>query len=321
MRSSRLVEVMLRLEGSRGTTAQQLADELGVSVRTVYRDVTALSAAGVPLWTESGPGGGIRLLDGWQSKLGGMTGEETSALMLLGVPSIAEDLGLRDVTAAAQSKLLGALPVPLRAGAQLWRDRLYVDAPGWFDGPREVGDLPVVASAVLEGRRLGIRYRKGNRSAARTLDPLGLVAKAGVWYLVAQHRRRTLSYRVSRISDATVLKQPVVRPGNFDLGAWWTASVAEFDRALLRFRCRVRLSPAAWRRLPRVVGVEAARVEPGPPDGDGWVTVDLLLEAEDVALDQLTALGGGVEVLEPQSLRESLRAVGEAITRRNGRRP
>ena len=318
MRSSRLVEVMLRLEGSRGATAQQLADELGVSVRTVYRDVTALSAAGVPLWTESGPGGGIRLLDGWQSKLGGMTGEETSALMLLGVPSIADDLGLRDVTAAAQSKLLGALPVPLRAGAQLWRDRLYVDAPGWFDGPRDNGELPVVASAVLEGRRLGIRYRKGSRSAARTLDPLGLVAKAGVWYLVAQHRGRTLSYRVSRISDATVLKQPAVRPDNFDLGAWWTASVAEFDRALLRFRCRVRLSPASWRRLPRVVGVEAARVEPGPPDDAGWVTVDLSLEAEDVALDQLTVLGRGVEVLQPHSLRESLRAVGDAIARRNG---
>ncbi|REE72908.1 putative DNA-binding transcriptional regulator YafY [Rhodococcus wratislaviensis] len=318
MRSSRLVEVMLRLEGSRGATAQQLADELGVSVRTVYRDVTALSAAGVPLWTESGPGGGIRLLDGWQSKLGGMTGAETSALMLLGVPSIADDLGLRDVTAAAQSKLLGALPVPLRAGAQLWRDRLYVDAPGWFAGPRDTGDLPVVASAVLEGRRLGIRYRKGSRSAARTLDPLGLVAKAGVWYLVAQHRRRTLSYRVSRISGATVLKQPAVRPDDFDLGAWWTASVAEFDRALLRFRCRVRLSPASWRRLPRVVGVEAARVEPGPPDDEGWVTVDLLLEAEDVALDQLTVLGGGVEVLQPHSLRESLRAVGDAIARRNG---
>ena len=213
---------------------------------------------------------------------------------------------------------MGALPVPLRAGAQLWRDRLYVDAPGWFDGPRDNGHLPVVASAVLEGRRLAIRYRRGSRSAARTLDPLGLVAKAGVWYLVAQHRGRTLSYRVSKIGAAAVLDQPAVRPQNFDLGAWWTASVAEFDRALLRFRCRVRLSPASWRRLPRVVGVEAARVDAGPPDDDGWVTVDLVLEAEDVALDQLTVLGGGVEVLGPHSLRESLRAVGESIARRNG---
>lgn len=317
MRSSRLVELMLRLEGSRGVTAGQLAEELGVSVRTVYRDVTALSAAGVPLWTESGPGGGIRLLDGWQSKLGGMTGAETSALMLLGVPSLADDLGLREVTAAAQSKLLHALPVPLRAGAQLWRDRLYVDVPGWFTPPRDNENLPDVAAAVLEGRRLRIDYRKGADVVTRTLDPLGLVAKAGVWYLVAQHRSRTLSYRVSRISDATVLTEQALRPEQFDLGAWWSASVAEFDRAMLRFRCRVRLSPRSWRQLPRIVGVEAARVEVGPPDEDGWVAVDLVLEAEDVALEQLTALGAGVEVLAPASLRAAMRDTGEAMMNRH----
>jgi predicted DNA-binding transcriptional regulator YafY len=317
MRSSRLVELMLRLEGSRGVTARQLAEELGVSVRTVYRDVTALSAAGVPLWTESGPGGGIRLLDGWQSKLGGMTGAETSALMLLGVPSLADDLGLREVTAAAQSKLLHALPVPLRAGAQLWRDRLYVDVPGWFTPPRDNEHLPDVAAAVLEGRRLRIDYRKGADVVTRTLDPLGLVAKAGVWYLVAQHRSRILSYRVSRISDATVLTEQALRPEQFDLGAWWSASVAEFDRAMLRFRCRVRLSPRSWRQLPRIVGVEAARVEAGPPDEDGWVAVDLVLEAEDVALEQLTALGAGVEVLAPASLRAALRDTGEAMMNRH----
>ncbi len=308
---------MLRLEGGRGVTAQCLADELGVSVRTVYRDVTALSAAGVPVWTESGPGGGVRLLDGWQSKLGGMTGTETSALMLLGVPSISEDLGLRDVATAAQTKLLRALPLPLRAGAQVWRDRLYVDAPGWFDRPRDVGNLPGVAAAVLDGWRLRVSYRKGSRTATRTLDPLGLVAKAGVWYLVAQHRGRTLSYRVSRIVEATALDEPATRPGAFDLPTWWAESVAEFDRELLQFDCRVRLSATAWRRLPHVIGVEAARVEPGPPDDDGWFAVDLRLEAQDVALDQLISLGSDVEVLEPQSLRVALRAAGAAMMRRN----
>ncbi|MEV0945415.1 WYL domain-containing protein [Rhodococcus sp. NPDC049939] len=317
MRSSRLVELMLRLEGSRGVTAQRLAEELGVSVRTVYRDVAALSAAGVPVWTESGPGGGVRLLDGWQSKLGAMTGAETSALMLLGVPSIAEDLGLRHVATAAQSKLLRALPLPLRADALAWRDRLYVDAPGWFNRPRDVGHLPDVAVAVLEGRRLRVSYRTGRRAATRTLDPLGLVAKAGVWYLVARHRSRALSYRVSRIAEAIVLDEPATRPDAFDLPTWWADSVAEFDRALLRFDCRVRLSAAAWRRLPHVIGVEAARVEPGPPDDDGWLTLDLRLEAEDVALDQLTSLGSEVEVLEPQSLRDALRAVGAAMMHRN----
>ncbi|MGO4204518.1 helix-turn-helix transcriptional regulator [Rhodococcus sp. TAF43] len=317
MRSSRLLNLMLRLQGGPGTTAARLAEQLGVSVRTVYRDVAALQAAGVPVWTESGPGGGIRLLDGWQSKLSGMTGAETSALMLLGIPDVAQDLGLADVAARAESKLLGALPLPLRAGALLWRERLHVDAPGWFESTPSGEHLPAVAAAVFEGRRLRIRYRRRGGEATRTLDPLGLVAKAGVWYLVARHRDRTLSYRVSRIDGAQVLDAQAARPDDFDLAAWWAASMAEFDRALLRYPCRLRLSPYAWRRLPDVVGEEAARVEPSEADEQGWVTVDLMLEAEEVALDQLTALGGGIEVLEPASLRAGLRAVAEEVARRN----
>ncbi len=312
---------MLRLQGSPGSTAARLADQLGVSVRTVYRDVAALQAAGVPVWTESGPGGGIRLLDGWQSKLSGMTGAETSALMLLGIPGLADDLGMADVTARAESKLLGALPLPLRTGALLWRERLHIDAPGWFTRPSDPGELAPVATAVLEGRRVRVRYRRGARKVSRTLDPLGLVAKAGVWYLVARHRDRTLSYRVSRIDTARVLDEAARRPESFDLAAWWAASTAEFDRALLRFACRVRLSPRAWRRLPAVVGEEAAKVTPTATDEQGWVTVDLMLEAEDVALEQFGALGPGVEVLAPVSLRAALRETALRIAHLNGAHP
>lgn len=317
MRSSRLLDLMLRLQGGPGATAARLAEQLDVSVRTVYRDVAALQAAGVPLYTESGPGGGIRLLDGWQSKLSGMTGAETSALMLLGIPGLADDLGLADVTARAESKLLGALPLPLRTGALLWRERLHVDAPGWFAKASDTGELASIAAAVLEGRRLRIRYRRGTRETSRTLDPLGLVAKAGVWYLVARHRGRTLSYRVSRIDAAQVLGEPARRPESFDLAAWWSASTAEFDRALLRYPCRVRLSPRALRRLSSVVGEEAAKVTPSDPDERGWVTVDLMLEAEDVATDQLLTLAPGVEVLAPTSLREALATVAREVVRLN----
>ncbi|GAA4485766.1 YafY family protein [Rhodococcus olei] len=308
---------MLRLQGGPGSTAGRLAEQLGVSVRTVYRDVAALQAAGVPVYTESGPGGGIRLLDGWQSKLSGMTEVETSALMLLGIPGLAADLGLGAQTAAAEAKLLGLMPLPLRTGARLWRSRLHVDAPGWFDTADRTPHLAAVARAVLDGRRVRIGYRRGRGVVTRTLDPLGLVAKAGVWYLVAVHRGRTLSYRVARVTAATDAGAAADRPADFDLAAWWAASAAEFDRSLLRFPCRVRLSPAAWRALPAVVGVEAARVTPGPADADGWVRVELRLEAEEVAVHQLTALGAGVEVLAPASLRAGLRAVGDEIARRN----
>ncbi len=307
--------MMLRLQGSPGVTAQNLADELGVSVRTVYRDVGALSAAGVPVWTESGPGGGIRLLDGWQSRLSGLTRPESAALMLLGVPALAAELGVE--LDAARTKLLGSMPLPLRTAAQVWRDRVYIDAPGWFAEPGGNEHLPIVATAVLEGRRLRIRYRRGKVEVARTLDPLGLVAKAGVWYLVAGHSRRIVSYRVGRITAADALDEPARRPDDFDLAAWWTASTLEFDREIRTFACTVRLSPTAWRRLPKIVGVGAADVEPGEPDAEGWVRVDLMLEGEEVAVDQFLALGGGVEVLAPSSLRASLRAAGERLARLN----
>lgn len=293
-------------------TAQALADETGVSLRTTYRDITALAAAGVPIWTESGPGGGIRLLDGWQSKLSGMTGVEMSALMLLGVPSIAADLGLADVTAAAENKLLGALPAPLRVAAQLWRERLFVDAPGWFAKPASNDHLAAVSASVFSGHRVVLGYR----GSSRTVDPLGLVAKASIWYLVAARSGTVLSYRVDRIESVVPLSEVVVRPDEFDLGDWWTASATAFDRALLEFECRVRLSPHAQRMLPGVVG-EMATPEFSVSDEDGWTTVDLVLETEEVALGQLTALGAGVEVLSPVSLRAALRETGLEIVRRH----
>lgn len=312
MRSARLLQLMLTLQHGRSTTAQALADEVGVSVRTIYRDVTALGAAGVPVWTESGRGGGIRLLDGWQSKLTGMTDAETSALMLLGVPSLAADLGLAAETAAAEHKLFGALPVPMRVGAQLWRERLHIDAPGWFREPTSNEHLPLVAAAVLTGRQMDLGYR----GSTRVVDPLGLVAKAGVWYLVAARSGTVLSYRVDRVESVTPRDTAAVRPAGFVLQEWWASSTAAFDRALLTFDCRVRLSPPAVRRLPSVVGREATPVLPDA-DSDGWTTVDLVLETEAVALGQLTALGAGVEVLSPTSLRSSLRSVAEDMVRRH----
>lgn len=312
MRSARLLRIMLLLQEGRQATAQSLADEVEVSVRTIYRDIGALGAAGVPLWTEPGPGGGIRLLDGWQSKLTGMTGTETSALMLLGMPSVAADLGLSDATAAAESKLLGALPVSLRASAQLWRERVHVDVPGWFTAPAANELVPVLARAVLGGRQIEIGYR----GRSRVLGPLGLVVKASVWYLVATRGERILSFRVDRIESVAELATEVLRPAGFDLAQWWGASMAEFDRSLLRFPCRVRLSDNAVRALPRVIGV-AATPDLGPPDSDGWTEVELMLESEEVALAQLIALGGGVSVLDPASLRRSLRDIASSIVREN----
>lgn len=318
MRSSRLLALLLVLQRRQRATAAELAEELEVSVRTLYRDVAALVAAGFPLWTEPGPHGGIRLVEGWRTRLDGLTAEEASALSLSGAPQAVADLGLGAVALSARAKLDATLPAELRDRAGRIRQRFLLDAPAWFARPEPLTALPAAATAVWESRKLELRH--GGRPTSRRVDPLGLVLKAGTWYLIARSRGDIRTYRVGRIDHAELLAETFVRPEEFDLAAWWAASSAAFDQSLLVYPCRVRLSPAAQKALPRVVPHDAVRrmlADAGPPDAEGWRELDLLLEGEEVAADQLSGLGGGVEVLAPVELRRRLHLVGIEMARRN----
>jgi len=301
-------------------TAGALAEELEVSERTIYRDVSTLQASGIPLWTETGPGGGIRLVDGWEMSLDGLTGDEAAALFLAGAPGAAAELGLGAVLAAAQAKVLSALPPELRTRAGRVRERFHIDAPGWFHREESLPCLAAVADAVWTQRRIDVRYRSGHGVVSRRLDGLGLVLKAGTWYLVAAHRGKGRTYRVSRIERATVRAESFSRPDGFDLAAYWQQSARDFDRSVLRSAVRLRLSPRALWLLPHVTDASAARravADGGPPDADGWRMVDLAVESEEVAAEQLVALGGGVEVIHPQKVRQALAASGRTMAQVN----
>lgn len=320
MRSARLVALVVHLQQRGGATAAELAADLEVSVRTVYRDVAALQAAGVPLWTEPGPGGGVRLLDGWRTRLDGLTGDEAAALFLAGAPAAVADLGLGTVLAAARTKVLATLPPELRGRAARVRERFLLDAPGWYHHDEDLPHLATVAEALWADRRVDVRYGRRDREVARRLDPLGLVLKAGTWYLVAAHRGQPRTYRVSRIRGAAARRDRVSRPAGFDLATWWAAASADFDRSMLRATVRLRLSPAGARLLPHATDQSAARAAlaaAGPPGADGWVEVVLAVESDVVAAHQLAALGGGVEALDPPSLRAALAATGAAMAANN----
>jgi predicted DNA-binding transcriptional regulator YafY len=317
VRSSRLVALLLLLQAKGRATAPQLARELEVSVRTVYRDVASLLAAGVPLWTEPGRNGGIHLLEGWRTRLDGLTGDEAGALFLSGAPGVAGELGLGALLAAAEVKVLTTLPPELRGRAARIRERFHLDAPGWFQRPEPLPHLALVADAVWSARRVDLRYR----GHVRTVDPLGLVVKAGTWYLVVRDGAGTIrTWRVGRIDDATTRDETFERPAAFDLASWWASSSVDFDRSLLRYRCRLRLSPRAVVLLPHLAGVTGgsdAVDGAGAPDGDGWRVVELAAESEAVATEQLAGLGAGVEVLDPPSLRAALHEIGTALATRN----
>lgn len=312
--------MLFELQEGGPATAPQLAAKLEVSVRTIYRDVAALQAAGVPLWTETGPRGGIRLVEGWRTKLDGMTADEAGVLSLAGAPAAVADLGLGSVLAAAQAKVRSTLPLELRSRADRMAERFHLDAPGWFHHDEQLPHLAAVADAVWEGHELDVSYRRGERTVDRRLGPLGLVQKAGTWYLVALAEGDVRTYRVSRIVELTARSERVERPGDFDLAGWWERSSAEFDRSMLRAKVRLRMSPRAAKRLPRVLDQTAAREAldvAGPPDAEGWTTLTVEVESVEIAAHQLLALGGHVEALDPPELRRRLRDAGQSMADRN----
>jgi predicted DNA-binding transcriptional regulator YafY len=320
VRAGRLVALLLILQGRGGTTAARLASELEVSVRTIYRDVGALQAAGVPLWTEPGPTGGVRLLDGWRSSLGGLTADEAAALFLPGPPGTAAELGLGPLLAAAEVKVMASLPDGAGKRADHVRQRFLLDAPGWFHRVEDVPALPTLARAIRRDRRADLAYRRGDATTARRIDPLGLVLKAGTWYLVAGHRGAVRTYRVSRVARARVRAEPAVRPPDFDLEAWWAQAQRDFDRSILRATVQLALSPRARRRLGAVfdpAAAAAALAAAAEPDEAGWQVVELAVESHEIAAGQLLALADGVEVLAPRALRDHMARVGAELAARH----
>lgn len=321
MRASRLVQLLLLLQTNGKLTASRLAEELEVSVRTIYRDVEALSGAGVPIYAESGPGGGVRLVDGYRTRLTGLTADEAEALALSGLPGAASELGLGTVLAAAQLKVDAALPPELRSRAVRMRERFHLDAPGWFAREEPVPHLAALSRAVWEERKLELRYRKADGEVRRVIDPLGLVLKAGVWYLVARSgRTQSLrTFRVSRVVGVRELEEEVERPDDFDLAEHWAAAGEAFFEQFDRVEVRVRMRADRLGWLKEVLDPATARQvweAAPPPDADGWVEVTLGMEHPDHASHELLRFGDALEVLEPVELRERMAATAAAMTAR-----
>ncbi|HLX34552.1 MAG TPA: YafY family protein [Candidatus Limnocylindrales bacterium] len=308
MRASRLVNRLLLLQARGGLTAEELARELEVSVRTVHRDVDALSAAGIPIYGERGPAGGIRLVEGYRTRLTGMTAEEAEALFLSGLPGPAAELGLGTAVAAAQLKVTAAMPPELRPRASRLVERFHLDAGAWFHGNEPVPHLATVSEAVWGARRLEIAYRRGEDVVTRTLEPLGIVLKAGIWYLVARADEQVRTYRVSRIREARALESTFERPAGFDLAAFWSESSTAYEREVPRIDVVVRVHPEGIDRLYDAVGARVVREAErlGPPDEEGRETLRITVEWPAEAVGRFVAAAPDVEVLEPARLRDEM---------------
>lgn len=323
MRASRLLSILLTLSVRGRVSAAALAAELEVSTRTIYRDVEALSAAGVPVHATRGRAGGFQLLDGYRTRLTGLTPDEADTLFLAGLPGAAADLGLGGVLDATQLKLLAALPVELRDRAARIRDRFFLDAPGWLRETDPPPCLAVVADAVWTQRRLAVRYERANRAVDdRVLEPLGLVLKAGTWYFVARRPDGAArTYRVSRLHSARVVDEQFDRPAGFVLEDYWADYQRDYERRVFSGTAQVRVSPdgIGLLFLLGTVAARAARAAITAPDASGWVQTTVPIESVRHAQHAFLQLGEHLEVLGPAELRDLVAQSVRALARTYGR--
>ncbi|PJI95545.1 putative DNA-binding transcriptional regulator YafY [Acidovorax sp. 69] len=316
MRASRLLSIQMLLETQGRMSAQALADALEVSVRTLYRDVDQLSAAGVPIYAERGRHGGFALLPGWKTTLTGLTPSEAQAVFLSGLPGPAQDLGMGGDVEGARLKLLASLPASWREDAQRVSTRLHLDPVDWYRESDPTPHLPAVAAAVWGGYQVAMRYESWSDTVQRTVSPLGLVLKAGVWYLVALPASPgktpadvgPRTYRVSNILAAQVLDMPVRRPARFDLPDYWAESIKRFESGLYTGEAALLATPAGLQGLRLLSSAVARAVAAAPPPRrkDGRVALTIPTESVEHACGQLMRLSPQVEVLRPAVLRRAL---------------
>jgi predicted DNA-binding transcriptional regulator YafY len=310
MRAGRLLSILLLLQVHRRLTARELARRMEVSERTILRDMDALSGSGVPVMAERGAGGGWSLLD--QTKLTGLDAAEIQSLFLSQPGRLLADLGLKQDAETASIKLLASLPAAARRQADFARRRVLIDTRGWRDTSEAISCLPVLLDAIWTQRQVRFLYRReGCEPGERCGNPLGLVAKGSVWYLVADIDGETKTYRVSRMQEATVLDQSATYSATFDLAAYWERSAVEFRDKLPRFYATFLAHQSAM----RWIRYRGWRLEEERAEGD-HVRVRIRFDIEEEALHFALSFGAGVEVIEPVELRAKVVQAAQGLIER-----
>jgi predicted DNA-binding transcriptional regulator YafY len=309
MRADRLLSLLMHLQSNGIMTARELSEELEVSERTIYRDVEALSIAGVPVYTERGPGGGVTLIESFRTNLTGLTTDEVQALFMLSIPAPLAQLGVSQELKTALLKLTAALPEAYRQEQKRSRQRIHLDSSWWFQADEAVPHLQVVQQALWKDRMLQLTYQSYfGAKIEQVVSPFGLVAKTNVWYLVYAWEGIKRALRVSHIIDVVILPETFERPDDFDLVAFWDDWCKEFEESRSYYPVIIRVSPTLLPQLAGYFGdrIQSSLVQVGPPDAEGWVTITYPFDSFEAARTRLLGFGRAVEVLEPEPLRKSV---------------
>jgi predicted DNA-binding transcriptional regulator YafY len=317
MKSDRLLSALLLLQAHGRLSTRELAERLETSQRTAHRDMEALSAAGVPVLALRGAQGGWELAQGWRTKVPGLDDAELSAL-LMSQPSALGHPALAAASERAFGKLLAAMPQRMQTQAASIRARLHIDPVGWHPSSGGLDLLPIVQDAIARDCKLSFLYsRADGESGVRTVDPFGIVAKQGIWYLVARAPAGMRTYRISRMQDAVVLAVTFERPANFDLATHWKTATAQLQQKREQFRATLALAPDA-----AVVLRRWCRATPAPEEQQTaavpvkWSVLHVFFESQEEARFVALGFGSRAHVLAPATLRdEVMQEMSAAVAR------
>ncbi|QWU14668.1 Predicted DNA-binding transcriptional regulator YafY, contains an HTH and WYL domains [Paenibacillus sophorae] len=311
MRADRLLSILLLLQNRGKLTTRQLSGMLEISERTVHRDMEALSAAGIPVLAERGREGGWMLAEGYRTRLTGMKPREIGALLLTADPAILDDLGIKEDFAAAARKLEAvSRTLSPEAGYSL-AGQIHIDGVSWHPIDESVPYLVLLQHAMQEKRRVRISYGQSTETKERIIEPLGLVAKKGVWYAVACCEGELRTYRVSRITQAEITEEHFQRPPGFDLQAYWEQSTRDFKASLPRYPAELRIRDSALPELEkeRYVKVLSSAISPDPV----WLAIKAEFQTFESAKRIILSYGADVIVTTPPELRQEVENTACAI--------
>lgn len=306
MRADRLLSIILLIQRQGHMTAQAVAKALGVTQRTIYRDIEALSLAGVPIYTQPGPNGGVFLDEAYRNSLNWFTSAELQTLLFTGTASPLADLGMQQAADNAILKLLALLPGHSRQEAEHMRQRLYLDPTAWYGGVDEHPTLPLLKEAVWGDFLIDATYENWEGEQRQViLAPYSLVYKAERWYLVAgghsQGKLRT--YRVSRLSEVRLHDEHFERTNDFDIVDYWEQASEFFLQRMPTYPVRLRVRPEM------MIYFESSfwgRYEIERQDND-WSTLRVHYTVYEEARASALGLGTAAEVLEPVELQQAVK--------------
>lgn len=319
MRADRLLSLLMLLQARGRLTAAELSAELGVSVRTVYRDLDALSSAGVPVYAERGPGGGCSLLEPYRTTLTGLTADQARVLFMLSIPEPLVELGVGNELRAVLRKLVASLPASSRADEERTRRRIHLDPSGWSEGVGPDPQLQTLHRAVWQDYTVRLTHRLSfDAETTWAIDPFGLVAKAGAWYLVGRRENVMRVVPVARVTEVVLTEERFTRPDDFDLTQFWETWCAQVNLSRPSYPVTVRVAAdhLSW-LMARLAIAGGQETSPAVESRDGdQVVIQLDFESHDEALRRLLGAGGAVEVLAPRALRASVADYGARIVAR-----